>query len=81
MEHQGTINNDAADHLLFFAKAEEILRMMHDISKFFSWEEKRVLEEAANVITKVVFEKMGNEKPSSEAKKVQETIEKLRYSH
>ena len=85
MDHQGMVDGKGAEHFLFMAKAEEILRYLRDIRKNFSWEDKKVLEDAENIITKMISERMalqeGALNQDAETQKSSDDISKLRYSH
>jgi hypothetical protein len=60
MSDMGWIGGDQAfDRLCFFRKAEEILKNLHDIEKYLSWDEKKVLEKAGELITQVINQKMN----------------------
>ena len=50
----------AIDRLNMFRKSEEILKYLHEIEKYFTWEEKQVLDQAADVITSLMNRKMNN---------------------
>jgi hypothetical protein len=59
MDNQAMTTQEGAEHFLFFQKSEKILKYLKDIGKFLSWEERRVLDDAAGVITKLMDSKMN----------------------
>jgi len=61
MSHRAIINQDGMDRVNFFAKSNEILKYIHEIEKFFNWDERKVLEQAADIITSLVNKKMNDQ--------------------
>jgi hypothetical protein len=57
MSDMGVINQEAAERLLFFSKAEQVLKFFQEIQKNLKPNEQKIIELASNVITNLANEK------------------------
>ena len=56
----GVIDREAAERLLFFSKAEQVLKFFQEIQKQLSPSDQKIIESASNVITNLANEKKNN---------------------
>lgn len=61
MPQRCVIDQDGVDRINFFSKSNEILKFLHDIEKFFTWEERKVLDQAADIISGLMHKKMNDQ--------------------
>ena len=63
--HPTILNLKALNHLELLRKSEEIVKYLHDIAPDFSWEERKILEQAESVITAMINRKLNPNPPSN----------------